>query len=294
MKNKLLFIILLILLIAVFLPSYAYGDMGPKPSVIVDFEGLEGQTYYVTLLSVTSSTGPHSAFAGHNRYMYGDENVEVWEKFQSYKDENGYYFLQYFYDCSETSQFRWGYYPPGNFKILIYFPDLDTFAVTESHAQYAFKSYYKVDLSNIELIPSTSIDGIKAEMNYNFTWEIISLVARIIGTIAIEILVAFMYGYRKKNQLRVIVKINIATQVILNIFLNVVNFFTGSMLFVVSYVLGEIVVILIEITVYSGELTKFSTGQLSKKQHATTYAIFANAVSFYVGLLIAKAIPGIY
>ena len=46
------------------------------------------------------------------------------------KDEDGYYFLQFFEDCTETSKFTWGYYPPTKFKILIYFPEHDSFVVS--------------------------------------------------------------------------------------------------------------------------------------------------------------------
>ena len=39
----------------------ARADTGPKPSVRITFTGLEGESYYGTLLSERSSTGPASA-----------------------------------------------------------------------------------------------------------------------------------------------------------------------------------------------------------------------------------------
>ena len=50
---------LLLLLSAMALP--VYGDTGPKPSVNVTIEGLEGRACWATLLSARSSTGPHSS-----------------------------------------------------------------------------------------------------------------------------------------------------------------------------------------------------------------------------------------
>jgi hypothetical protein len=60
MKKKLL-IMLYVAAMLILVPSFAYGDVGPKPSVIVNFDGLEGKTYHVTLLSEESSTGPYSS-----------------------------------------------------------------------------------------------------------------------------------------------------------------------------------------------------------------------------------------
>lgn len=130
MKKRLLpFIGMLILLLHFSLPVAA--DIGPKPSVVVDFEGLEGNHYYVTLLSETSSTGPYSALGSSSvLYPNGDPDYPIFAKFAQYEDDDGYYFLQYFENCTETQRFSWSYYPPQRFKILLYFPDVDRFAVS--------------------------------------------------------------------------------------------------------------------------------------------------------------------
>ena len=38
------------------------ADMGPKPSTTIDFENMNGEKYYVTLLSESKSMGPYSAY----------------------------------------------------------------------------------------------------------------------------------------------------------------------------------------------------------------------------------------
>jgi len=137
-------------------------------------------------------------------------------------------------------------------------------------------------------------EGITAEKSYNFTREIISLFLRIIATIAIEILVALLFGYRAKKQLRIILITNIATQTILNIMLNTVNYYYGGLAFLLSYILAEIVVFLIEAGVYASFLTKDGTGRLTRKSYSVLYAFVANVVSFYLGFQIARLIPGIF
>ena len=118
MKKRL---VIVALLVSVLLPIFtitASADIGPKPSVNIRFEGLENEQYYVTLLADTRSTGPYSKHDEFNGY--GDE--KIWERFNSYEDKDGFYFLSYFMDCTDTNEFRWTYYPPSTFKILIYFP----------------------------------------------------------------------------------------------------------------------------------------------------------------------------
>lgn len=280
------------------MPITVYADMGPKPSVVVDFKGLESEKYYVTLLSETTSTGPHSVlneYSDNQKYHKGDKEYDIWQKFVSYKDKDGYYFLQYFTDCTETSQFTWGYYPPSKFKILLYFPEYDKFAVSaETYERYAFDSYYNVDAKDMD-IQSVKLSGnIKAVRNYDYTWELISLFIRIIATIAIEVLIALLFGFRTKKQLLIIGAVNIFTQSILNALLNIINYHQGSMMFVFNYVWMEVLVFIIEAGVYSVFLSKYSSSESTKKWLIFLYALTANAVSFGTGLYIAYMIPGIF
>lgn len=280
------------------MPTTAYADIGPKPSVVIDFKGFENEKYYVTLLSEVTSTGPHSVLGEHpdnQKYHKGDEEYEIWEKFVSYKDKDEYHFLQYFSDSTETSQFIWGYYPPPKFKILLYFPKYNKFTVSEEvYERYAFDSYYKVDAKDLDIQSVTLIENIKAARNYFYIWELLSLFARIIATITIEVLIALFFGFRAKKQLFIIGSVNIVTQTILNILLNVINYNQGSMMFVFNYVWMEALVFIIEASVYYVFLYNYNGGESIKKWLAPLYALTANVVSFGIGLYIAYLIPGIF
>jgi hypothetical protein len=198
------------------MPLVINADTGPKPSVVISFEGLENEKYYVTLLSESPTTGPHRVYDGESnpkQFFYGeDEEKRIWQKFVSYEDEDGFYFLQFFDECTKTSEFSWRYYPPSKFKILLYFPEYDSFVVSsETYEKYAFHSYYKVDANGIE-IQSVSIDNtrIQAEKNYSYSLELTSLISRILITIIIEILIALLFGFREKMQLLIILVVNAA------------------------------------------------------------------------------------
>lgn len=100
MKRK-LFALLLCFILVMAMPISASADMGPKPSVRIEFTGIEGETYYGTLLSKHKSTGPASAWNGSPEYAHykpGDEGYEIWHKFVEYQDSDGYYFLQEWWD----------------------------------------------------------------------------------------------------------------------------------------------------------------------------------------------------
>ena len=53
---------ILCILIFILLPTNIYADMGPKPSVVLDFYGLNSEKCYVTLLSKEDSSGPWSVY----------------------------------------------------------------------------------------------------------------------------------------------------------------------------------------------------------------------------------------
>ena len=297
MKKTLIALLCLIIVIAAF-PASASADVGPKPSIVIDFKGLEGERYYVTLLSSAKSTGPFSALSedtdNNLRYHQGDEDYDIFQKFVQYQDENGFNFLQYFEDCSQTQRFSWTYYPPNEFKILFYFPDLDRFVVSDqSFERYAFNSYFTADASNLDLSSGAQIAAdLRVIESYDYSAQILSLLARIVLTIAVELGIALLFGFREKKQFRFIVIVNVITQIALNVTLNVVNYHLGLFGFLIFYVLLELAVFLIEGIFYAIFLKKLSEKKVASWK-PWIYALAANAVSFALGLLLAFWIPGI-
>ncbi len=282
------------------LPLTAHADIGPKSSVRGQFENMGDELCYGTLLSQYDSTGPYSAWNGEEEYRANyDLPDEIWEKFVEYEDTDGYYFLQIGWTVSETKEIAWTYYPPSSFKILLYYPDTDTFIVSGIYERYAFDTYYTVDMTGVD-ISSVVYDEelstnarIEAYKSYVYRAEILSLIARIVITIVIEMLVALAFGFRKKQQLLLLIGVNTATQIILNVLLNVANFNWGQYMFVVWYVLAELVVIVIEAVLYCRLMNKW-TDKPKKKRFYIVYAIVANVVSFATGLIVARLIPGIF
>jgi len=294
MKRYLSFIVCFIVLFS--LPLTAFADIGPKPSVRISFNGIDdstiyenGTVYYGTLLSERKSTGPSSAWDGvEGHQQYDGFDKEIWQAFADYTDKDGYYFLQEIWDCTDTHQLNWTYYPPNKFKILLYFPETDIYFMSDIYERYAFDSYYTVDI----ISDMYAGQMLKAEPSYDFTWEIISLLARIAATILIELTVAFVFFYREKSALKFIAVVNIFTQIALNVALNIVNYNSGSMAFVFFFIVFELVVFALEAVIYASFIKKFS--KKTSKSRATAYAFAANLASFAIGLWVSHIVPGIF
>lgn len=301
-------LILCAAIITVGFPSAARADMGPKPSVRIHFENMGDELCYGTLLSKTKTTGPASAWDGveshakhsdNKSYSYADFDYEIWKVFAEYQDEDGYYFLQEGWKVSETKKIEWTYYPPQSFKILLYYPETQTFAVSGIYERYAFDTYYTVDMDGVHINEvrceeaNGTPEGLEASRSYDYSQELISLAVRIVLTILIEMIIALLFGYRHKKQLLFLAGVNGGTQIVLNVLLNIINYKGGQLAFVLFYVLLEIAVFAIEAGIFYGRLGRM--GNTSQpKWLAVLYAFIANAASFGVGIMAAQWLPGIF
>lgn len=314
MKNnrfaRMLAVPLCVVMLAMLCPLSARADMGPKPSVRISFENLGDELCYGTLLSKRESTGPSSAWDGteedarHNEnpngyYDYQPFGYTVWKAFVDFAETDDFYFLQEAWPISETKELAWTYYPPDEFKILLYFPNTGDFAVSGIYKKYAFDTYYTVDMDgaaigSVEYNQALSTDErIQAYRSYNYRVETLSLLARIVATIAVEMVVALLFGFRRKRQLGLLIGVNAVTQVLLNLWLNLVNYRSGEMAFVACYVLSELLVFAMEAVIYGIWMRK-CTKKPKPVWFYAMYSFVANGVSFAAGLAVAHWIPGIF
>ncbi|MBQ3089976.1 MAG: hypothetical protein IJD21_05375 [Oscillospiraceae bacterium] len=287
--------LMLIMAVLLLLPVEARADIGPKPSVSVCFEAMGGETCYATLLSKTESTGPYSAWDGVEEYVVDDGlPEEVWAAFAAYEDPDGFYFLQCAWLVSQSHELVWSYYPPQEFKILLYYPDTGTFVTSEAYERYAFDSYFTVNVFGVEpqepgLMPLL----ILARKSYDMTWELISLCARVALTILVECGLALLFGFREKGQFRVIFVVNVVTQIVLNVLLNLVNYSQGALSFLLCYLLFELIVFVLEAAVFSVLLPRAGGKEVSVRK-CVLYALLANILSYWTGYMVAVWVPGIF
>lgn len=300
-KFKQFFIrVLCALFVFMALPVTIHADIGPKASVRIQFKNMPDELCYGTLLSEKESTGPASVWDGIKEHARKDEETaDIWNAFVNYKDPDGYYYLQQHYKVSDTNEIAWTYYPPNHFKILLYYPETGTFVSSGIYERYAFDTYYTVDMEGIDIHnveyneELSTNERIEAYRSYEYRQEMIGLAVRIVLTIVIEMLVALLFGFREKKQLVILAVVNIITQILLNVGLNIINYNSGSMAFTIFYVLLEAVVFIVEAILYCTLLKKASMKK-KKNWYYVLYSFIANLVSFIAGMIIANVIPGIF
>ena len=312
----------------------ASADTGPKPSVRVTFENMGDELCYGTLLSKTPSTGPAEAWNGteDGKYFFNGADETVWRAFVEFKDEDGFYFLQWFWRTDEKKTLNWRYYPPQTFKILLYYPDRATesgaadnsaggatrdsktsaasgaFCVSDVLERYAFHSYYFVDMRNVQSETIGTIAKISATQGYDYSAEILGFFVRFIITLGVETLLALAFGLRTKRAFLTVLAANGATQVALNILLNVQLHFNNVYGVFPLYFFAELFVFVAEAALYCFIFGKRKNGGVSgsadenggkaaivySKKRLILYAFTANLISFCIGLPLAILLPAVF
>ena len=278
-------------------PISVQADMGPKPAVDITLKNLD-QECYITLLSKHENNGPYRAYTDGENPLEGKEYYsseipdDIYLKFINYHDNDNYYFLQVISKLTPgNNNFRWGYYPPEPFKILIYFEETDTFITSGIMERYAFKSYYEIDMNKNLVDGSLDIFELNGlSRNYNYIGEILSLLVRIVLTIAIELLIALLFMIKSKKLFVKVAIVNVVTQVILNIILNINYFNNGALSYMLLYIPLELLVIIIEAIAFTiifrkQEELKYPT------LIAISYAVIANLLSYGLGMILALYFP---
>lgn len=269
------FSIVLALFVSLMIGATAFADMGPKPSSTFYVNGVEdGREYYIML--VNPDDDPHISDE------YVRKKDDAWERIREFCLTNGY--TPYLCPVADRSHQKltgsdtaeWGYNPPDTFCVLLYFPDDESFLVSDQYKKYAFNAYFSVDVNG----DSVTVDitgGAK-----HIAAEIVGLLLRMAITVLIEVGIAKTFGIFGKKAFRLIIIMNVVTQLLLNALLWKANFDLGGLGVMLALLGGEILVFVIEAIVYGNALPAF-TGNEIKGGRAAGYAFVANLASFVGG-----------
>ena len=265
------------------------ADMGPKPYIEINIKNINCDEYYVTLLSKTERYGPWKRVKEEDlaEYIAQLEDPSIWQKFYDYVDSDNFYFLNHYQKLSQEDVFRWGYMPPGTFKMLIYIPNTDKFIVSEIYERYAFSSIFTFVLSKVEgangdiNLVQTPVKIVKQNI---FFMELFKFILRVVATLGIELLIALLFFYKiKKREIKVIAIVNVITQLILNISLSIWIYYNSLWIFeIILFIIIEIFIIIIEGLAYAYFL-KEEIKERGKPWLPYLYAIVANVLSLVIG-----------
>lgn len=282
MKKRALGWILCVVLLMPCLVVTASADCGPKPSTTVTVRGGGGERMILTLLAETDGNGPYGCIEPDGEpasYMAKDDwQEEAWYAFRDYAAADAFYFWgEVFPDTV-----NWSYYPPETFKIAVYYPDYDVMLVSsEVFERYAFHSDFTVYLP---AITEDTVSGtVDMELRGGLDWmeELFGFLMRVVVTLAVELSLARLWGFKEKKQRKTILCVNLVTQIGLNVLLTMWYILDGPLNAMLRLVIAEIGVLIAESWLYLKKLR-----QEESTARIVSYAAAANLLSVWLGFVL--------
>lgn len=281
MKKKVLLRLMCLAVLLSCATVTAHADCAPKPSTVVYVNQTGAEQCVITLLAQEKEgAGPYCAVEpGEENPETEEIRYEAWEAFAAYEDPDGFYF----WGETFTPMVNWGYYPPEVFKVALYFPEYDSLIVSqEIYERYAFQSKFSLWLTDVDCTHS-GVVSMRLEKNIDWMEIIGGFLLRVVVTLAVELLVAVLWGYRSKRQMKVLLSVNLVTQVVLNALLSLWYIFDGPFDAMLRLLTGEIVVLAIESVFYVRRLPEGEHRLTASKGWALCYTIAANVLSCVIG-----------
>ena len=281
MKKRVISLILMVLLLLPVLTVTVSADMGPKPGTSITVRPGGGEYAIVTLLAREESNGPHWTIGPDeeppSRIARDEMLTEAWCAFRDYRDPEGYHFWGEIYEGSVT----WGYFPPEEFKIAVYYPEYGILWVSEdSYERYAFDSDFRLNLPAVGAGAQTGEVDMVLKKTSNLGSELAGFLFRVVLTLAMELAVARVFGLTDEGQKKLILRVNLLTQVGLNLLLWGWYYFDGPLAAMVRLILAEIVVLVVESAIYLRKLRLEES-----RMKIVGYTILANLASVTLGFL---------
>ena len=281
MKKRMISLLLLVLLLLPLVTVTVSADMGPKPGTSITVHPGGGEYAVVTLLAREESNGPHWTIGPDDepssRIAENERLAKAWYAFRDYADPDGYHFWGEIYEGSVT----WGYFPPENFKIAVYYPEYGILWVSEdTYERYAFDSDFRLNLPAVGAGAQSGEVDMVLKKTSNLGSELAGFLFRVLLTLAMELAVARVFGLTEPGQKKLILRVNLLTQVGLNLLLWSWYYFDGPLAAMVRLILAEIVVLVVEGAIYLRKLRlDESRGKI------LGYTILANLASVTLGFL---------
>lgn len=280
LKKKVVLLLLLILLV----PRKLYADIGPKPSLDILVKGIASEDYYLDLLVNQDNVTDY-----FDTSIYRDI-----DRLKSYKDKEGYHpalavgsKVPVFGKLTYEEKLKDGYLHsfsylgvPSEFKIVILTVD-NKLIVSDKVERKLFNSKMEFDLTKENVGQDILESAGEVKEIFPISYIIKNTLIRIVICLFIEILIAFIFRFRKLSSYKLIFKINILTQILLNLGIQGTSLFYGSLASISIYIILEIFILIFECKYYINNISEHS------KKRRLIYAILANIISFLAGFKIS-------
>ena len=272
--KKLTIFLLILSTICLFPFLTANADVGPKRTLDIEVIGID-EPYFLEILE-KGTLAPIEEL--EITYPNENEEGEIFPELLYTFTENGYVsssFVRpwgYFPTKTSENNYRHSYNPPSTFKLILIFED-GSYVTSKPITTSLFNSKVTFDLSGVNLDIVISNAG-TIEENLPIQTMTMELILRIIGTILIELIVLFLFGYAKKKSYLFVTYINLITQVTLTGFMFMMKYYYAPFFGEIAVLaIGELLIFTIEIILFRHYLTEKS------KNRAMLYALIANFFS---------------
>lgn len=272
------------------------------PSVQITLDSLGDEPCYATILESTYDTVSSNQESSANNVdneTEGDSGTleyDIRKAFADYVDEDGFFYQNY-YKVVEAGEVMcnciWD-----DFKLLLYFPESDTMAVSNICSRYAMESRYTIDMDGVQIPPEngSSVVKLTAYRSYGYLLPTIKLLARVLIAVIIEMLIAVLFGYTRKKQILLLVGVNTFALLVLNLLISRTIYYGGfyEAVTVLEYSSLEVVVTVIEAVIFGiflnrlGKPNKVGTSWrlpvvYTLVSNVTSYAVMIR-LTFYIDL----------
>lgn len=272
--NKKLVLLMIVMLFLLFPSFLVRADFGPKRTLDLEIIGVD-QDYHLELLM--RGTLPEGESLSTIQEIIEDEQPSFPNMLYTFEIE-GYVSARLVLPWGTWNQnprdhyYVYPYNPPSDFKIMLIFDD-GHYIISRRIETSLFNSKVTFNVTGVDL----SMDQVnvgRVQEIFPIQTMSIELILRIIGTIFIEIIVLYLFGYVKRKSFSLVVVVNLVTQLVLTGFMFAAKYFIFPVigeLFVL--IVGEAMIFLTEIIIYRFYLTERT------KNRAMTYALIANIIS---------------
>lgn len=282
--KKLTLGILSILTIFLLFQTNVKADMFEKPSADITVKGIE-EDYKIEILIYKNYSVDVLNYQEIEDKITGEYYSEFpFDLLNGYQDDDGYASRILYsgkparLDKLTTNTYRVGYYSaPSKFKIAIILAD-SIIITSKVVNRKLFNSKITFDLTGLDLTENQEDAGLVVE-DYpvkDASWRFI---VRVFGTIVVEIIILFLFMYRKSKSYIIVGITNFVTQTVLTLFMTLSYYLWASDFGLIFALLaGEALVFIIEIVLYRFILLEH------QNKRAMLYGFVANLVTFLISV----------
>ena len=295
MKRYITILVFLLLLVSSMKTKEVKADIGPKASLTVTVTGIS-EPYFLDILQYekyyNSPILEGEVLEERLLGYYLETYPNILNGYLDDEDFNSYLLYSPMgivkrTSFSNTEQiFVMDYMIPDTYKIVLV-TENDIMIVSETLTKTAFNTVLTFDLTGVDTsINQTGVGIVTGNISFaRLTLDtLLRTILRVIYTLIIEIGILYIYLYRKKDSYIKVIKVNLVTQIILSLIVIYTYLSSGWFNAVIFLFLLEIIVFLVEATIYYHILKEHS------KASAIAYAFVANLGSFLIGLLLLQYI----